>query len=82
MLGLPTLGGATVYKLFKSGEALQTIDTTAAIIGLISAFIAASLAIQWLVSYLTKHGLTLFGWYRLGLAAVVGYGLFSGMITI
>ena len=82
LLGLPTLGGATVYKLFKSGEALQTMDTTAAIIGLISAFIAAALAIQWLVSYLTKHGLTLFGWYRLGLAAVVGYGLFSGMITI
>ncbi|MCH2146714.1 MAG: undecaprenyl-diphosphate phosphatase [Phycisphaerales bacterium] len=82
LLGLPTLGGATVYKLFKSSEALQTMDTTAAIIGLISAFIAAALAIQWLVSYLTKHGLTLFGWYRLGLAAVVGYGLFSGMITL
>ncbi|MBI69098.1 MAG: UDP-diphosphatase [Phycisphaerae bacterium] len=82
LLGLPTLGGATVYKLFKSSEALQTMDTTAAIIGLVSAFIAAALAIQWLVSYLTKHGLTLFGWYRLGLAAVVGYGLFSGMITL
>ena len=82
LLGLPTLGGATVYKLFKSSEALQTMDTTAAIIGLVSAFIAAALAIQWLVSYLTKHGLTLFGWYRLGLAAVLGYGLFSGMITL
>ncbi len=82
LLGLPTLGGATVYKLFKSSEALQTMDTTAAIIGLVSAFIAAALAIQWLVSYLTKHGLTLFGWYRLGLAAVIGYGLFNGMITL
>ncbi len=82
LLGLPTLGGATVYKLFKSSDALQSLDTTAAIIGLISAFIAAALAIKWLVSYLTKHGLTLFGWYRLGLAAVLGYGLFSGLVTL
>lgn len=71
LLGLPTLGGAMVYKLFKDSDALSTLSAGPMILGIIIAFIAASIAIKWLVAYLSKHGLALFGWYRIALAIIV-----------
>ena len=71
LLGLPTLGGAMVYKLFKDSDALSTLSVGPMILGIIIAFITASIAIKWLVAYLSKHGLALFGWYRIALAIVV-----------
>ena len=81
LLGLPTLSGATVFKLVKEGDALSTLSMGPMIVGITVAFIASALAIKWLVSYLSQHGLALFGWYRIALAtvAVVGmnYGYFG-----
>jgi undecaprenyl-diphosphatase len=82
LLGLPTLGGATVYKLYKSSDALASMDMNAAIVGVVFAFIAAAIAIKWLVAYLSKHGLALFGWYRLALAAIIAIGLYGGYFTL
>lgn len=41
------------------------------IVGNIAAFISGLIAVSFLLSYLSKHGLALFGWYRVGLAAVL-----------
>ena len=76
LLGLPTLGGACVYKLMKnlSGDGptmLETLGVTPLIVGIVTATIAAALAIKWLVGYLSKHGVAIFGWYRLALCAVL-----------
>jgi undecaprenyl-diphosphatase len=32
--------------------------------------VAAVVAIRWMVTYLRRHGLQIFGWYRLFIAAV------------
>ena len=71
LLGLPTLGGATVFKLYKESDTLSTLDFGPMILGIIISFITAAIAIKWLVAYLSKHGLALFGWYRIALAIVV-----------
>ena len=78
LLGLPTLGGATVFKLFKDSDTLSSLSVGPMIIGIIVAFIAAALAIKWLVAYLSKHGLALFGWYRIALAIIVAIYFWGG----
>jgi len=77
LLALPTLGGACVYRVAKSmatggGEQsmFEVLGWGPVIVGLIVATISAALAIKWLVGWLTRHGLAVFGWYRLAIAIV------------
>jgi len=44
------------------------------------AAIAAAIAIAWLVSFLNKHGLGVFGWYRVALSALLGGLLATSVI--
>jgi undecaprenyl-diphosphatase len=69
LLGLITLSAASAYKILSSGsELLQIVDISSVLTGIIVATIAAALSVKWLVSYLTKHGLTIFAYYRIALA--------------
>ena len=71
LLGLLTLSAATAYDVLKHGkEMFDTFGIVAPIVGFIFAFVAAVIAVRWLVSYLQRHGLEIFGWYRLGIAAL------------
>ncbi len=79
LLGLITLSAASAYKLLSDGQTmLKALDIGPLIFGVVVATISAALAVKWLVSYLTKHGLTIFAWYRLALAAAVTVWLFWG----
>ena len=91
LLGLPTLGGACVYKLYKNiTEAQESgapnlfdqLGWTSVILGIAVATISAALAVKWLVSFLTKHGLAPFGWYRIALCALLGALMATGIVTI
>ncbi len=77
LLALPTLGGACVYRVAKSmaaGDGEQSMFAVLGwlpvVVGLIAATISAALAIRWLVGWLTRHGLAVFGWYRIAIAVV------------
>ncbi|MEM9065523.1 MAG: undecaprenyl-diphosphate phosphatase [Planctomycetota bacterium] len=91
LLGLPTLGGACVYSLYKnlseSAEAgtpnlFDQLGWTAVLLGVAVATASAVVAVRWLVSFLNKHGLEGFGWYRLALCVVVGAAVWMGWIEI
>jgi undecaprenyl-diphosphatase len=72
LLGLVTLGAASAYKLLDSGSALlQSYGALELIAGFITAGISAWLAVRWMVAWLSRRGLGIFGWWRLIAAAVV-----------
>jgi undecaprenyl-diphosphatase len=72
LLGLVTLTGASVYETAKEGGAIiDTLGLVAPLVGIVAAFVAAALSIKWMVGYLNRHTLAIFGWYRIGLAFVV-----------
>ena len=72
LLGLVTLTGASVYETAKEGATIvDTLGVVAPLVGIVAAFVAAALSIKWMVGYLNRHSLAIFGWYRIGLAFVV-----------
>jgi undecaprenyl-diphosphatase len=72
LVGLPTLAGAAVYKGLKSGPAMiEVFGWGHVLLGALVAAISAAVAVKFLVHFLTRHGLALFAYYRLGLAVVL-----------
>ncbi len=87
LLGLPTLGGACAYRLVKNlagdGENMfEQLGYLPVALGFLVATITAALAVKWLVSYLTRHGLAVFGYYRLVLCIVFGVLAWCGVIQL
>jgi undecaprenyl-diphosphatase len=71
LLGFATLGAATVFETVRHGkELVDTYGIANPLLGLVVAFVAAALAIKWMVTYLERHDLSIFGWYRLAIAAI------------
>jgi undecaprenyl-diphosphatase len=74
LLGVMTLGAATAKDALDYGALmLDTFGPVNLGVGFIASFVFAALAVKWLVSYLQKHGMEIFGWYRIaaGLAVIV-----------
>lgn len=71
LLGLPTLGAATIYEAYKSREALAGVGTLNVVIGLVVSFLVAWAVIAGFVAYLKRRGLLPFGVYRVLLGAIV-----------
>jgi undecaprenyl-diphosphatase len=81
LLGFLTLGAATGYSVLKDGqEMIDAFGWITAIGGVVAAFVGAAVSIKWMVGYLERHDLTIFGWYRLAIAAVVGLALVANAI--
>ena len=69
LLGLVTLGAATCYEIVKEGPAmLLQFGWVSPAIGILTAFLSAVVAVKWMVGYLNRHGLEIFGYYRIVLA--------------
>jgi len=74
LVGLPVLGGAAVYKGYKAGPEMFTVfGWPEMLLGAIVAAVSAGLAVRFLVSYLSRHGLGVFAIYRLILAAFLAF---------
>lgn len=72
MVSIPIMVGLIAKLLLKPDDRayiMANFDTV--LVANLAAFVASIIAIHFLLKYLSKHGLALFGWYRIGLAAVV-----------
>ena len=88
LLGLPTLGGACMYKLFKSARHdpsgfVETLGGPLPVaVGILVAAVSAAIAVKWLVGYLSRGGFAAFGWWRVAVAVALGAAIFSGRMAL
>jgi undecaprenyl-diphosphatase len=73
-LAVPTMFLATAYKLLKfyqSGNSFGKDEILVLAVGNVVAFLVAAVAIKSFISYLSKHGFKLFGYYRITLGVII-----------
>jgi undecaprenyl-diphosphatase len=81
LLGLVTLGAATAYKALDSGAAMvEAYGAAELAVGFGVACLSAVIAVRWMVAWLGKRGLGIFGWWRIGAAAAVAAMLLAGVL--
>lgn len=82
LLGMLTLTAATVYKLLGQGqEMVEMLGVQNLLLGTVVAWASAWVAVKGMVTYLKRHGLGLFGFYRVGLGLVTTFLLLRGIVT-
>jgi len=77
-LAVPTMAAAGGYKLLKTYDTIQAEDIKVLLIGNLVAFVVAMLAIKFFISFLTKYGFKVFGYYRIILGLILLGLLASG----
>ena len=85
-LAVPTMAAATGLDLLQLFIGDQSVGGSWAtsenlmllLVGSVIAFLVALLAMKWFVSFLTKYGFKLFGWYRIIIGTIILALLLSG----
>lgn len=80
LLGVITLGAATCHDAVKHGvEMVAQIGWGPMLAGTAVAWASSVVAVRWMVGYLNRHSLAIFGWYRLGAAVVMLLLILQGL---
>lgn len=81
LLGVLTLCAATVYKAREAGPLMvQEYGWIPMLIGSLAAWVSAVIAVKWMVSYLQKHSMAVFGYYRIILAIGTAVAIIMGIL--
>ncbi len=73
-LAIPTMFAATtlsLYDFYKSGLTLSSNEINLLLVGNVTAFIVALIAIRSFISFLTNHGFKVFGYYRIVVGIII-----------
>jgi undecaprenyl-diphosphatase len=69
-LAMPTMLGATVYDLGKNWSSLNWDHGGIIALGFVAAFVSAMLVVRAFVRFISRHGFTVFAWYRIAVGAL------------
>ena len=82
LVGFVTLSAASVYKGYRSGAAMiHVFGWPHVMLGGVVAAVTAAICVRFLVHWLTRHGLAIFAWYRLALAAALAALFYLGKVV-
>jgi len=70
LASLPIMAGVTLKVLLTDADYLAA-NLGTLLVSNFAAFISGLVAVGFLMNYLSRHSLALFGWYRIGLAVVL-----------
>ncbi|MDD2863717.1 MAG: undecaprenyl-diphosphate phosphatase [Methylococcales bacterium] len=80
-LAIPTLIIASLYDLYKHRDLLElAADMPIFLLGTVTAFFSALIAIKGLLRYISHHNFLIFAWYRLIFGVVVLATAYSGIV--
>lgn len=92
LLALPTIAAATAYELFmnfvlarndaETPNMIEVLGVMPFVLGIIVTILSAAAAVAWLVAFLSHHGLSAFGWYRIALCVVMGSLVYGGFVVL
>jgi undecaprenyl-diphosphatase len=72
LLGCIVLSAATTYKLAKDFDIIfLCFSAKTFLFGIFAAFLSSVAAIRFFISIISRHGISIFAWYRMILAAVI-----------
>lgn len=81
LLGAVTLSAVCLYEFARHGTGMmEAYGGYNILAGVVAAFLSAALAVKWMVRYLQRHSLAIFGWYRVVLAIVAAILLIKGVM--
>jgi undecaprenyl-diphosphatase len=63
-LAIPTMFGAFVYDLYKNRADMTADHIGIVAIGFVVSFVTAIIVVKTFLNYVTRHGFTLFAWWR------------------
>lgn len=76
LLGVLTLGGATMKDALEFGPAmLELYGAGPLMMGMAASTLSAAITVTWMVNYLKRRGLELFGYYRIIIGVLVALWL-------
>jgi undecaprenyl-diphosphatase len=77
-LAVPTMFAASVLKLAHNYKLIDVHNMKLLLVGNLISFLVAMLAIRFFITFLTKYGFRLFGYYRIIVGLLIIILLASG----
>jgi len=75
-LAIPTMFGASLFKLVKFGFVFSCAELAMLMIGMAVSFTISMLTIRFLINYINQHDFQVFGWYRI----LIGFFVLSQQV--
>ena len=70
-LAVPTMFAATAYKLLKTYKTIDAEQINLLALGNVVAFVVAMLAIKFFITFVTRYGFKVFGYYRIAIGSII-----------
>ena len=79
-LAVPTMLGASAFKLLKFGFHFSLSEVIALIVGMVVAYVVSIFVIKFLMNYIKRRDFQIFGGYRIALGIIVILFILVGVI--
>ncbi|WP_106476081.1 undecaprenyl-diphosphate phosphatase [Phytohalomonas tamaricis] len=70
-IAIPTMLGATTLDLWENHSLITANDALTIAVGFVAAFFSALVVVRALVRFVESHTLSVFGWYRIAMGALL-----------
>lgn len=70
-LAIPVIVGATVFDVWGNRDVIDSGHLPILTTGFIAAFFSALVVVKWFVGFVSRHGFSVFGWYRIAFGGLL-----------